>query len=80
MKIKPLKPEFTKPTVNNLTVNIQNDNLKDNCTLQYVLSTDDDSYRYVGRVVVSGTDYSNWTGDNEFPYNHVIEKLNLEKV
>jgi len=79
--IQPVKAKFSDPTNSNLlVVQIAFDNLIDHCSLYWEMATADEENSYVnanGNVVIKGSDYTNWDGNNEFPYTFTADQLGL---
>lgn len=60
-----------------LNVTITSDNLKDNAQLHWVLFSRSLRPLLSGDVMAAGADYTNWTGDNNYPFNFVSSKLKI---
>ena len=88
LSITPVKVTFTDSVqANALTCSIVSDNLTDACVVRYNLyyftTSGDTPPAYnaqlmsTNTLVVSGTDYTNWTGDNTFVYSFVAAALSV---
>jgi len=79
--IEPIKAKFTDIQDSNyLVVHIAFDNLTDHCSLYWEMATvDGDNYSMndSGNVVIKGSDYTNWNGNNEYPYTFTADQLGL---
>jgi hypothetical protein len=77
--ITPFKAQFDKPEVNKMIVSITGDNLTNQASFSYTLLADDISvingYTYCG-----GEDYSDWNGNNDFPFNFVADTIGVEII
>lgn len=86
VNITPLAYKLNSPQPNTLGVKLISDNLKDTASLYWEVASSvaasgstHASYTVVdkGNVTVGGTDYSSWSGDNNFPFTFVAQKLGL---
>ena len=69
---------------------IVNDNLESACTFYYQLMTGGQGTEAMpisvgqsvaeGNISLSGEDYLSWSGDNNYAYEYIAEKLNLTLV
>jgi len=69
---------------------IVNDNLESACTFYYQLMTGGQGTEAMpisvgqsvaeGNISLSGEDYLEWSGDNNYAYEYIAEKLNLTLV
>jgi len=57
-----------------------NDDLTSQCSFDWKLFDVNDTLVDNGILVCTGTDYSNWSGDNNYPYLFVVSQLNLTIV
>ena len=94
VQIEPLKVKFTDTVMAEaLFVSSAYDDFYSTCTLRYKLGTlvpnfDVDGnltnhtsqMLYTDTETVIGSDYTNWDGNNEFPFEYIINKLNLTQV
>ncbi len=94
VQIEPIQVKFTDLVMAEaLFVSIDYDDLYSTCTLLYRLGTlvpnlDDDGILinhnsvslYHGRETVTGTDYTDWSGDNLYPFQFILTKLGLTEV
>jgi len=81
VSITPLRVRYNDATeATRLYVALQNDNLQTECTFLYVLRDSKNKALGSGTVKMSGTDYSNWSGDNSTPYTYVASKINVTIV
>lgn len=76
--ITPLKVNY-KDTINatRLFVGSIHDNLQNECTFSYTLRGDRNQILFMGNVIMNGTDYANWTGDNTTPFTYVAGKIGV---
>lgn len=86
--IEPIKiwnnGEIKEVTV--LEVAIIYDNLNSNCTFYYELKSESEDIGLLsnkvayGNIQLSGEEYLNWDGSNDFAFIYVAEQLNLVLV
>lgn len=90
VSITPIQAQYIDPVqCTTLSVIIQHDNLLDTCSLHWTLMypiivTNPDSSTTTtytnsisGNVIVTSTDYTNWTGDSTTPFTFTATQLNL---
>jgi hypothetical protein len=79
VKIVPVKANFSD-TANSvyLGVRIVSDNLKSECTVYWQLMYQSGTATMVGNATISGTDYTNWNGNNLYPFQFVASKYGLK--
>jgi hypothetical protein len=75
---------------NLLKVYITNDNLESSCSFYYSLNASGEGTEAMplvigqmlaeGNEVMSGQEYLNWNGSNDFAYSYIAEKLNLTLI
>lgn len=76
IEIQPFKVNFNDTiNVTRLYVTSVNDNLIDQVILQYQLGDENSQIHYTQCIAMNGTDYQNWTGDNQFPFTFVLSQL-----
>lgn len=88
--ITPVQAQYIDPTQSTeLAVKVIYDNLLDTCNLVWTLMypitvTNPDSSTTTtyssstsGHVLISGTDYTNWDGDNDYPFTYTATQLGL---
>ena len=90
--MKPIEPiqiwkNGESQEANLLVAYIINDNLESSCTFYYQLCSSGEGTEALplvigqtlaeGNVSMSGEDYLNWDGDNNYAYSYIAEKLNL---
>lgn len=73
-----------------LNAYIINDNLQSSCTFYYQLCSSGEPTEEMplvvgqaladGNVTMSGQDYLDWDGDNNYAYTYIAEKLNLTLI
>ena len=74
----PFKPNWQDISMAKyLNVSITSDNLQDKASFHWVLFADNAIPLQMGDVVCEGQDYSNWDGDNYYPFQFVADKLGL---
>jgi hypothetical protein len=92
--ISPVKAKYQDPSdCTALGVRIFNDNLMTECNIYWELyysvvtpgvDGGDPTTTWVtstnGNLVISGTDYTNWNGNNEYPFTFTAAQLNLTIV
>lgn len=77
-------------TANILTAKIVDDNLQSACNFFYELSEGGQGTEEMplikgvtlvsGNLPMSGEDYLGWTGDNDYAFSYIAEKLNLTLI
>jgi hypothetical protein len=75
---------------NLLNVYITNDNLQSSCSFYYSLNASGEGTEAMplvigqmlaeGNEVMSGQEYLNWNGSNDYAYDYIAEKLNLTLI
>lgn len=60
-----------------LGVKSVDDNFSSYCIVYYQLVDSNGHSLYQGNVNISGADYQNWDGDNDFPFTYTASKLKL---
>jgi hypothetical protein len=73
-----------------LNATIVNDNLESACNFYYQLMTGGDGTEAMpiavgqsvaeGNISLSGEEYLDWNGSNDFAYSYIAEKLNLSLI
>jgi len=73
-----------------LQASIVNDNLKSSCTFYYQLLTGGDGTEAMpitygqsvaeGNISLSGEEYLEWNGSNDYAFTYIAEKLNLTLI
>ena len=77
-KIVPFKAKWNDTTnVDYLGVRIISDDLKSVATLYWALMDSNGVIHYDSNDFIRGTDYSNWSGDNKFPFSFIAIKNNI---
>ena len=80
--IEGIKVKYNDPNTSNvLVVGLTNDNLLDFCNLSWSIGYLTNGGLVVtdsGSLQISGGDYSNWSGDNEYPFEFVCEQIGLQ--
>lgn len=61
---------------------IINDNLSTSCTLYWMLKEEDQEEQAGqtladGNVTISGEDYDNWDGSNDYAFNYIALQINV---
>lgn len=78
VQILPVKWKMNAPPAAHLFVKIIFDDLATNAKLLWQLIADDKrTIVDQGTITVAGTDYSNWTGDNSFPFEFTAQQLGI---
>lgn len=92
IEIAPVKAKYQDPeNCTMLGVRIFNDNLATSCNIYwemyYAIITPsieiggEPSISWVmstnGNLIISGTDYANWNGNNQYPFTYTAQQLNL---
>ena len=57
-----------------------NDNLTNSCLLNYSLYNEGGANLYSSYFIFDGTNYANWSGDNDTIFNYVASQLNLNLI
>jgi len=71
---------------NLLNAYIINDNLESSCTFYYQLCSSGEQPDTIGQsladgnVSMSGQDYLDWDGDNNYAYTYIAQQLNLTLI
>lgn len=78
--ITPIAGNFGQPQATKLYVVSSSDNLSTAAVFSYTLISADNKSVATGTVVMSGTDYTNWSGDNNTPYTYVASKIGVTLV
>jgi len=60
-----------------LVVSITSDNLIDTCQIYFELQNGNSNCLYYGNMSITGVDYQNWGGDNDYPYIYVANRYLL---
>jgi len=77
-QIQPVKAKFIDTTESTyLGVRIIGDNLNNNCTLYWALMDNAAIIYAQGNESISGADYTNWDGDNLYPFTYIGTLFNL---
>ena len=77
-KIVSFKAKYTDTTnVDHVGVRIIADNLSNSATLYWALLDSNGTIHVDGNATISGADYTNWGGDNIFPFAFVGKLYNL---
>ena len=63
-------------TASILDAKIINDNLQSDCTFYWMLK-EDDSVLADGNVILSGDDYKNWDGNNNYVFQYISQQINV---
>ena len=61
---------------------IINDNMSSSCTFYWMLKEEDQEEQAGesladGNVTISGEDYDNWDGSNDYAFNYIATKINV---
>lgn len=76
--VTPFKVAFDEPKLAYwLHVTSIEDNLNSSCKFHWVLFSEDMSPLKMGDIVCDGDDYSEWDGNNEFPFTFVSNELEV---
>ncbi len=89
--MKPIQPiqiwkNGESQEANLLNAYIINDNLENSCTFYYQLCSSGEQPDTIGQslaegnVSMSGEDYLAWTGNNDYAFSYIAEKLNLTLI
>ena len=89
--MKPIQPvtiwkNGESQEANLLNAIIINDNLENSCTFYYQLCSSGEQPDTIGQsltegnVTMSGEDYLGWTGNNDYAFSYIAEKLNLTLI
>jgi len=77
-KIQPFKVKWNDTVnVDHLGVNIKNDNLSSSATFYWALMDSTGLIHIDGYTTIINSDYTNWNGNNIFPFSFIGKKLNL---
>ena len=63
-----------------LHVAIEDDNLMSYCKYHWVLFSEDMTSLKMGDVICQGEDYTNWDGNNEFPFTYVANEIEIAVI
>jgi hypothetical protein len=75
---KPFKVNWNDTTMASfLNVSINFDDLKSNAIFHWVLFDNNYVPLQMGDVSCVGKDYTNWNGNNNYPFSYVADKLGL---
>jgi len=77
--IQPIKVQFNKPEATRLSVAIAGDNLTSSAAFVYTLLSDTSSV-LDGVINISGEAYTEWDGNNDFPFSFCAENLGVEII
>lgn len=85
IEIVPIKARFTDTVDSNILSLSISDNLTNSTTITYSLFNQDietstSVFLFSGIIVMSGSDYLNWTGDNDILFTYTLTKLGLTSV
>jgi hypothetical protein len=75
--IQPIQFTDNSNKATQLQVTSVNDDLSTSCIFNWVLYDTAGACVDNGTVSCTGVDYTNWSGDNMYPYQFVAGKLNL---
>lgn len=79
--ISPVKAKYNDAVeASYLQVKIADDNLKDYARLSWALINATGIVYLTGDEYINGTDYTDWGGDNNFPFTFCAAKLNVTLV
>ena len=81
--IQPIEIKWGNNIINIITklqVKITFDDLSTYCILSYVLLNDSLESISLGSAEISGNDYVNWDGNNDYPFTYVANQLNLTLI
>lgn len=79
VNIKPVKVSILNATpAVSLGAEIIKDDLQSQCVISFKLLDDKGNCVLGNTAVIEGEEYENWTGDNGFPFDFLLQKLNLE--
>lgn len=67
-------------TLTSLNVNIITDDLSSMCALYFTVLDSDGNMRKQGNYYIQGEDYTNWDGNNDYPYQYVATQENLTLI
>ena len=58
---------------------IINDNLSSSCTFYWMLKEDGEEGQVLadGNTTMSGEDYDNWDGNNDYAFEYIAEQINV---
>lgn len=77
-KIVSFKAKWNDTTnVDHLGVRIISDDLKSVATLYWALMDSTGVVYYDSNDFIKGIDYTNWSGDNKFPFNYIANKNSI---
>lgn len=76
ISISPVRVRFTDE--NNMTrlyVSSISDNLLNQCIFHYIFMDELRNASSSGNIICHGDNYTNWSGDNNFPFTFVVENI-----
>ena len=76
-QIQPMQLTSEPLIATQLLIQSVNDDLATSCRFEWKLFTEDGTYVNNGTIDCVGEDYTNWQGDNNYPYVFVANFLNL---
>lgn len=86
VEISPIKARFIDPeNCTALLCKLKWDNMIDTCCIEYMLvyptGSDPSNYTYITSIdsviMLSGSDYTSWSGDNNYVFTYVSSQLGL---
>lgn len=75
--IQPIQWKYNAPQATDLNVRIIFDNLSNTCNLYWQLFAADSTQVDSGNLSITGDDYQNWDGNNDYPYTYVANKWGI---
>lgn len=75
--IQPVHWKRNSPNVTALSIQLVYDNLSTLCTTVWQVKAEGGLIIDQGNVTISGDDYKNWDGSNDFVYQYVADQLNV---
>jgi hypothetical protein len=67
-------------TASVLDANIINDNLSTSCTFYWMLKEEGEAGQTLadGNATMTGEDYDNWDGSNDYAFNYIAKQINVK--
>jgi len=78
--ITPIHWKRNSPDVTQLSIQLVYDNLSTTCTTFWQVKTNEGISIDQGNITITGDDYLNWDGSNNFVYQFVADQLGIELI
>lgn len=76
IEIVPIKANFADTNMSTRLYVVSNsDNLVSFAVFEYQLCGEDRTKYYSGLIPMSGADYSNWNGSNDYPFTYILNTV-----